>query len=146
MSKKASMIRASKKIGILKVGCFLVMGVWISGFESSWAANPAEQVQKAIVTAFEKSSVPLFEDKSNQPKPQTDPFLEKVRKERNKFYYQDQKRQREFVEKLRDSNWSEEKKQQKIADFHKEQTERRQKFGQKLQKKIEKHQEKIRNG
>ena len=110
------------------------------------AENIAESVQKAIVDKFEETSKPLFNPESvdKQPKPgKPDEFISKINRKRADFYTKEKKRKAKFLKKVRESDWSSEKKQQKLADYHQDEMKRVEKFLAKQQKQFDKRQQTI---
>ena len=85
-------------------------------------------------------SKPVFNPDSFKEKPKlVDPFFSKLGEKRNDFVQKELKRRREFHEKIRSKDWSAEKRQKKLADFHQDETKRMQDFMAGQQKKIDKY-------
>lgn len=75
--------------------------------------------------------------------PKVDPALDKIRKNHKKFFKKQQNRRAKFIQDVRQKNYPAEKLQAKLADFSQKQEREARKFLAKEQKKLQEHQEKL---
>lgn len=110
---------------------------------TSAQASSLENLGKAVVEKYEEKSTPLFSEQEPEVKEKLkgDPFFDKIREKNKEFTKDEQETRRKFIEKVREKDWSNEEKQEKLAAFQKKELARRKKFMDKQQKKIQDHQE-----
>lgn len=108
---------------------------------SLFAESPWESLGQAIVENYEETAKPLFEESETKEKHSPDPFFDKMKKKQTKFTKEEQKRRREYIQKVRGKDWPTGKKQKKLSDFQRQQLSRRKEFAEKQREKIQKHQE-----
>lgn len=131
--------------GLKELRAGIAVGMLLLGSQSLWAADPIERVIVAGIDKLEETSKPLLNPNAPEEKEKIkkDPFFDKIRKEQRKFSNKERARRLEFIQKAREKNWDGEKLQTALAGFQKKEMKRRQKFTEKQQKKIQKHQEEM---
>jgi hypothetical protein len=119
----------------------LILGLVLS--PALWATS-AESLKQAVVQAYEESSMPVFDPEiaDQTSKKEKNKVLDKIQRRRAEFYRKERERKRDFILKIRNkTEWSDEKRQQEIVEYHKKEQERLEKFLKKQQKQIEKQHE-----
>ena len=100
-----------------------------------------------VAEKYEESSRPLFQPAPEDKKEiRKDPFYDRLRRDRRDFLEKQRESKRKFYEKIRQKDWSLEEQQKKLAEYHKNEVERNQKFMKKQRNKIDKHSQRKERG
>ena len=124
------------------LSCFILLGLISLPSHLAFAEEKTSESSHAFnpIVALKEYSKPVFDPESFKEKQaQADEFLQKMQKEQKEFESDKLEHRRKTFEKLKNANYSDEKRQKKFAEFHQEELEKTARFKTKQQNKIDKH-------
>jgi hypothetical protein len=125
----------------LAIGFF---AVFVSAGRFLGAENQAENARVRVLGATLKEEArPLTDPNAiKESKPKADPFFDKLRRERDRFFKKRQEKQRSFLERIKKKHPEPAELEKALAKFHGDDTENTQKFLRKQKEKVDRYLEK----